>query len=297
MLAIGRVNRLSVVREVDFGLYLDGGDTGRGGFGDILLPKRYVPKGCKIGDALDVFVHLDSEDRIIATTERPYAMVGEFALLKVASVTKHGIFLDWGLPKDLLLPFNEQVTRMQAGKSYVVRIFLDADSHRIAASAKLDEFLFDEAHGEFEAGEEVALFNAAKTDLGYRMIVNNRYWGLLHRHELVRELRHGERLTGYIRQIREDGRIDLCLHRQASDKSNEVGEAILAALEAADGFLPLTDKTDPDEIRTRFGVSKNLYKKAIGALFRQRRISIGDDGIHALRAAAGKGEGEKAAGA
>ena len=138
MLAIGRINRLRVVREVDFGLYLDGGDTARGGFGEILLPGRYVPKGCTVGDALDVFVHFDSEDRIIATTERPYAMVGEFALLKVASVTKHGIFLDWGLPKDLLLPFNEQVTRMEAGKSYVVRIFLDADSHRIAASAKLD---------------------------------------------------------------------------------------------------------------------------------------------------------------
>ena len=286
MLAIGRINRLRVVREVDFGLYLDGGDTARGGFGEILLPGRYVPKGCTVGDALDVFVHFDSEDRIIATTERPYAMVGEFALLKVASVTKHGIFLDWGLPKDLLLPFNEQVTRMEAGKSYVVRIFLDADSHRIAASAKLDEFLFEEARGEFEADDEVSLFNAAKTELGYRMIVNNSHWGLLHRHELVRELKRGERLTGYIKQIREDGRIDLCLHRQASEKSAEVGEAILAALETAGGFLPLTDKTGADEIRARFGVSKTLYKKAIGALYRQRRISIGDDGIRARRPAA-----------
>ena len=274
MPAIGRINRLRVAREVDFGLYLDGGELG-----DILLPARYVPKGCRVGDDIDVFVYFDSEDRIIATTERPYAVVGEFALLKVASVTKHGIFLDWGLAKDLLLPFNEQVTRMEAGKSYVVRIFLDADSQRIAASAKLDEFLFDEAHGEFAPGDEVSLFNAAKTELGYRMIVNNSHWGLLHRHELVRELRRGERLSGYIKQIREDGRIDLCLYRQPSDKSAEVGDAILAALDAAGGFLPLTDNTDPEQIRARFGVSKKLYKKAVGALYRQRRITIGDDGI------------------
>jgi hypothetical protein len=290
--SIGRVNRLQVVREVDFGLYLDGGDAERGGLGDILLPKRYVPKGCRIGDALDVFIYTDSEDRLIATTERPYAMVGEYALLKVASVTKHGIFLDWGLPKDLLLPFNEQETRMEAGKAYVVRLFLDADSRRIAASAKLDEFLFDEAHGEFSPGDAVSLFNAARTELGYRMIVNNSHWGLLHRHEQVRELKRGERLNGYIKQIREDGRIDLCLHRQPSGKSGEIGDAILAAMEAAGGFLPLTDKTGADEIRARFAVSKTLYKKAVGALYRQRRIRIGDDGIHALPPAPEEDAGE-----
>lgn len=289
-MAIGRINRLTVVREVDFGLYLDGGEHG-----DILLPMRDVPQGCRVGDALDVFIYFDSEDRIIATTGRPYAMVGEFALLKVAAVTKHGIFLDWGLAKDLLLPFNEQVTRMEAGKSYIVRVFLDPDSRRIAASAKLDEFLFEEAHGEFAPGDEVSLFNAAKTELGYRMIVNGNHWGLLHRHELVREPARGERLTGYIKRIREDGRIDLCLHRQPSEKSGEIGDAILAALKAAGGFLPLTDRTDPEQIRERFGVSKKLYKKAVGALYRQRRIRIGDDGIHALRPAAGADAGERAA--
>lgn len=279
MVKIGRINRLKVVKEVDFGLFLEGGDVERGGYGNILLPKRYVPSGCKVGDEIEVFIYFDSEDRIIATTERPYAMVGEVALLKVASVTRHGIFLNWGLPKDLLLPFNEQVTRMEAGKSYIVYLYLDDAGGRIAASAKLDDFISDESHGEFEVGQEVQLFNAARTDLGYKLVVDNSHWGLLHRHELVRELRRGERLTGYIKQIREDGRIDLCLHRLPSEKSGEVGEAILSALEQAGGFLPLSDKSSPEAIKAQFGVSKGLFKKAIGALYKQREIVIGKDGI------------------
>jgi len=279
MVEIGRINRLTVEKEVDFGLFLNGGDVNEGGLGNILLPKRYVPKGCKVGDALDVFIYLDSEDRFIATTEKPYAMVGDFALLKVVSIGKVGVFLDWGLPKDLLLPYNEQVCRMEVGKSYVVRVFLDEESHRIAASALLDDFLHEGSEGEFAAGEEVQLFNAAKTELGYKMIVNNSHWGLLHRHDVVRELRRGERLTGYIKQIRPDGKIDLCLHKLPSEKSDEVGEAILAALEQAGGFLPLSDKSSPEAIRDRFGVSKAMFKKAIGALYKQRQIVIGDDGI------------------
>ncbi len=275
MIEIGRINRLPVVKEVDFGLYLDGGEEG-----EILLPARYVPKGCKVGDEIDVFIYFDSEDRIIATTERPYAMVGEFALLKVASISKHGVFLDWGLPKDLLLPFNEQATRMSEGKSYVVRLFLAEESRRIAASGKINDFLHEEdLENTFKAGEEVHLFNAAKTDLGYKMIVNNSHWGLLHRHEAVHELRRGEKLTGYIKQVRSDGKIDLCLHRLPSEKSDDVGEAILAALEQSGGFLPLSDKSSPDEIRAHFGVSKGLFKKAVGALYRQRKITLGTDGI------------------
>lgn len=281
MLEIGRINRLKVIKEVDFGIYLDGGDAKQGGHGEILLPARYVPKGCKVGDEIDVFIYFDSEDRIIATIEKPYAMVGEFALLKVASITKHGIFLNWGLPKDLLLPFNEQFTKMEEGKSYIVRVFLDEQTGRIAASAKINDFLHDDAFGEFEAGEEVSLLNAAKTDLGYKMIVNNTHWGLLHRHDQVRELRRGERLTGYIKQIRkEDNRIDLCLHKRPSEKSDAVGEAILHALEKAGGYLPVSDKSSPDEIRHRFKTSKALFKKAMGALYKQRLIRIENDGIH-----------------
>lgn len=276
---IGRLNRLKVVKEVDFGLFLDGGDIEQGGFGNILLPKRYVPQGCKVDDEIEVFIYFDSEDRIIATTERPYAMVGEVALLKAVSVTKHGIFFDWGLPKDLLLPFNEQITRIEAGKSYIVFLFLDDAGGRIAASAKLDDFISDEAHGEYEPGQEVQLFNAAKTDLGYKLVVNNSHWGLLHRHDMVRELKRGEKLAGYIKQVREDGRIDLCLHLKPSEKSGEVGEMILTALEQAGGFLPLSDKSDPADIKAQFGISKAMFKKAIGALYKQREITIGKDGI------------------
>ncbi|MBF0282249.1 MAG: GntR family transcriptional regulator [Zetaproteobacteria bacterium] len=279
-LKIGRMNRLQVCKQVDFGIFLDGGDPKTGGHGNILMPMRYVPKDCELNDELDVFIYLDSEDRLIATSERPYAMVGECALLKVAEVTRHGIFLEWGLPKDLLLPFNEQITRMEAGKSYIVLIYLDDDG-RIAASAKIDEFLHDvDDEGLYAVGEAVSLFNAAKTDLGYKMVVNDSHWGLLHRQALVRELRRGERLQGFIKQVRPDGKIDLCLHQKPSEKSDEVGEMILSSLESAGGFLPLNDKSDPELIKQRFGISKVMFKKAIGALYKQHEITIEKDGIH-----------------
>ncbi|MDX8409873.1 MAG: S1-like domain-containing RNA-binding protein, partial [Mariprofundales bacterium] len=237
------------------------------------------PAGCDIGDMIEVFIYFDSEDRIIATTERPYAMVGEFALLKVASVSHYGAFLEWGLSKDLLLPFSEQISPIKEGEFHLVCLFIDENSQRIAASAKLNDFLHDQSQADFGDGEAVSLLNAVKTDLGYKMIVNNSHWGLLHRHELVQELKIGQRLNGYIKQIREDGRIDLCLHQRPSEKSDEVADAILAAVEKAGGFLAMTDKSSPDAIKARFGVSKNLYKKALGALYRKRTISLGADGI------------------
>lgn len=279
MMKIGRINRLRIVKEVDFGLYLDGGDKEQGGFGEILLPIRYVPTKYAIDDMLDVFIYVDSEDRIIATTEKPFAMVGEFALLKVASINPYGIFFNWGLPKDLLLPFNEQFTRMDEGKSYVVRIFLDEKSNRIAASAKINRFLHDENEGIFEEGQEVSFFNAAKTDLGYKIIINNSHWGLLHQHELVHDIRRGEHLTGYIKRIREDDRIDLCLHQLPSEKSGEVADDILDALEKAGGFLAVNDKSSPDEIKAAFKISKRVFKKAIGMLYRQHKITLETDGI------------------
>jgi len=283
MIQIGRINRLRIVKDVDFGLYLDGGDEKRGGKGEILLPLRYVPQQYELGDELEVFIYLDSEDRIIATTERPYVMVGEFALLKVTEINAHGIFLNWGLSKDLLLPFNEQITRMDEGCSYVVYVFCDQQSQRIAATARINDFLEEEDHTQtFKEGQEVSLFNAAKTELGYKMIINNSHWGLLHQHELSRELRRGERMQGFVRRIREDRLIDLCLHRQASDKSDVIGEQLLAALKKHDGFLPLNDKSSPEAIRETFNTSKALFKKATGALYRKRIISIEADGIRLL---------------
>ncbi len=283
---LGRMNHLRVVKAVDFGLYLDGGAVEEGGFGEILLPSRYVPKGCRPGDEIEVFIYRDSEDRIIATTERPYAMVGEFACLKVVSMSRAGAFLDWGLPKDLLVPFSEQVHKMEEGKRYVVAIYVDEETQRIAASARLNDFLHDESEDEFEQGEEVDMFIANKTELGYKVIVNNSHWGLLHFNEVIRPLKRGECLKGFIKHIREDGKLDLTLHRKARDRTDEAADLILKALQQSGGFLPVGDKTPPDEIRDRFGISKGMFKKAIGSLYKRRIIVMADDGIRLHRDAA-----------
>jgi len=277
MIETGRMNKLKVVKHVDFGVYLDGGEAG-----EILLPVRYVPDPCHVGDALDVFIYRDSEDRLIAITEKPYAMVGEFALLKVVDVTAMGAFLNWGLPKDLLVPFPEQKPRMEAGKSYVVRIYLDEGSDRIVASARLDDFLYRESEDEFTAGEAVSLFIANKSELGYQVVVGNTHWGLLHHSEAARPLRRGHRLDGFIRNIREDGRIDVCLHIKASEKTGDIAQIMVHALRKNDGFIPVTDKSSPNDIREHFGISKKMYKKAVGALYKKKLIAIEADGIRLL---------------
>ncbi len=275
MIHIGKMNRLRVVKEVDFGVYLDGGEER----GEILLPVRYVPEECKVGDEIEVFIYFDSEDRIIATTEKPYAQVGEFAFLEVVAVNNTGAFLDWGLMKDLLLPYDEQTHRPEVGKSYVVYIFQDGTTGRVVASTKIRDFLDDESLGDFTVGQEVDLLNANKTDLGYQMIINNSHVGLLHQHEAMRVIKHGEKLKGFIQNIREDRKIDLCLFRQASDKTDEVNELILYKLKNSSGFLPLHDKSDPRDIQAAFGVSKKMFKKAIGSLYKQKAIVLEKEGI------------------
>ncbi|MFQ5345488.1 MAG: S1 RNA-binding domain-containing protein [Mariprofundus sp.] len=278
MAEIGKLNILRVSKMLDFGAYLDGGESG-----EILLPVRYVPVPCHTDDELEVFIYRDSEDRLIATTEKPYAMVGEFALLKVVDVTPMGAFLDWGLPKDLLVPFAEQKPRMEEGKPYVVRIYIDEDSDRIVASARLDDFLHSESENEFSVGEKVTMFVANKSELGYQVIISNTHWGLLHHNEVARPLRRGQQLPGFIKNIREDGRIDLCLHLKARDKTDDIAQLILHALKTHHGFIPLTDKSSPDEIRQRFTISKAMYKKAVGALYKQKQIAIEPDGIRLIR--------------
>jgi len=274
MVEIGKLNRLKVVKEVDFGLYLDGGEQG-----EILLPIRYVPKSWQIGAELPVFIYRDSEDRIIATTEKPYAMVGDFACLKVISITRMGAFLDWGLSKDLLVPFSEQIHEMEEEKRYVVRVYLDESSYRIVASARLDDFLYEENEDDFEAGEEVDLFVANKSDLGYKVIINNTHWGLLHNQEVVHPLKRGERLKGFVKNIREDGKIDIALHLRARDKTDDACDIILKALKRGGGFLAITDKSSPDEIRALFNLSKAMYKKAVGSLYKRKIILITNEGI------------------
>ncbi|MDQ6966513.1 MAG: S1-like domain-containing RNA-binding protein [Mariprofundaceae bacterium] len=279
MIEMGKVNRLRVVKEVDFGLYLDGGELEDGRKNEILLPTRYVPGGVKIDDEIDVFIYRDSEDRIIATTEHPYVMVGDFACLKVVSVNRNGAFLDWGLSKDLLVPFDEMEHRMEEGKRYVVGAYVDEDSDRIVASARLDALRSDESEDVFEEGEQVDLFVANKSELGYKLIVNTSHWGLLHNHEVVRPLKRGERLKGFIKLIRPDGKIDIALHKRARDKTDDAVDIILRELNNAGGFLALTDKSPPEEISQLFGLSKGMFIKAVGSLYKRKLIVIADDGI------------------
>jgi len=284
MIHIGKTNHLRMVKEVDFGVYLDGGES----LGEILLPIRYVPENLKVDDMLDVFIYYDSEDRIIATTEKPYAQVGEFAFLEVVAVNNTGAFLDWGLMKDLLLPYDEQTHRPEVGKSYVVYVLQDGTTGRVIASTKIRDFLDDESLGDFEVGQEVELLNANKTDLGYQMIINNTHSGLLHQHEAMRFIKHGEKLKGYIQNIREDRKIDLCLHQLPSEKTDEVTELIIYKLKSNGGFLPLHDKSDPKDIQQAFGVSKKMFKKAIGSLYKQKSITIEANGIRATKTSSDK---------
>ena len=273
MAEIGKLNSLRVVKEVDFGLYLDGGEHG-----EILLPKRYVPENAKPEDILDVFIYLDSEDRIIATTETPYIMVGEFACLKAVAVTPMGAFLDWGLMKDLFVPFREQKLKMEEGKWYIVTVYLDSDSKRLVASAKIEKFL-DNLPPDYEAGQEVDLLIVGETDLGFNAIINNKHLGVIYNNEIFQPLRKGDRIKGFIKKIREDEKIDLLLQKAGYGKVDDISMKILDVLKKHNGFLPVTDKSDPDTIYELFGVSKKTYKKAIGALFKYKIIDIEDKGI------------------
>jgi hypothetical protein len=269
---IGRMNRLVITRHSDFGLLLDGGELG-----EILLPKRYVPKAWKTEDKLDVFVMLDSEDRLMATPEKPKAMAGEFALLRVKEITNIGAFLDWGMPKDLLVPFREQRMLMKEGQSYLVYIYLDRLSGRLVASAKLDKFL--KGSGKcYTQGEQVDLMIWQRTDLGYKAIINGERWGMVFHNEVFQSLERGQRLDGYIKQVRPDGYIDLCLQQPGYGKVTSLTDTILNYLKEQGGFMPVTDKNPPEEIRALFGVSKKTYKMAIGALYKKRLIDFTEDG-------------------
>jgi len=272
MADIGKINTLQIARTSEFGLFLDGEDLG-----DVLLPKRYVSDGLKPGDTVDVFIMLDSEDRLTATTLKPYAMVDEFACLRVVSVTAIGAFLDWGMPKDLLVPFREQKAKMREGESYLVRIYLDRASGRLAASTKIDRFL-DKTEPSYEPGEMVDLMVCAKTDLGYKTIINGAHWGLVFHNEVFSPLMRGQRMNGFIKQVREDGKIDICLHKPGYEKVTDLTDVILDYIKGQGGFMPVTDKNSPEEIYALFGVSKKTYKKAIGALYKKRLVTFENNG-------------------
>jgi hypothetical protein len=276
MAEIGKINHLEVVKEVDFGIYLDGGDLG-----EILMPKRYVPEGTMPGDHLDAFIYLDSEDRLVATTEKPFAMVEEFALLQVVSVTPVGAFLNWGLPKDLFVPFREQRQPMEEGKKYLVYVYVDINTKRIAASSKIEQYL-DNIPVDYDLDEEVDLIIVNETDLGYNAIIDNSHFGILYKNEVFQPLNPGDRVQGYIKKIRTDGKIDLRLEKIGYEKISSFVDRIIAELQKNKGFLPLTDKSSPEEIYQTFKISKKNFKAAIGALYKKRFIALEDNGIRLL---------------
>jgi len=271
-LSLGRFNRLTIVRRAEQGLYLSGGPE------DILLPNRYVPDGAEIGDEIDVFVYLDNEERLIATTETPKAQVGDFAWLQVAWVNNFGAFLDWGLMKDLFVPFREQKMKMQKGKSYLVHLHIDPETYRIMASAKVERYLstdFPPYHG----GDEVDILVWQKTDLGFKAIVENRFSGMLFDAEIFRQLHSGDRLKAYVKQVRPDGKIDLSLQKKGQKAVHDFSDTLLEHLQNNGGFTPLGDKSPAEEIYALFGVSKKVFKKAVGDLYKQHLITIEPQGL------------------
>lgn len=274
---LGKFNQLEVVKEVDFGVYLDGGDDG-----EILLPTRYVPDDCQPGDMLNVFIYLDNEERLIATTLTPLVQVGEFAYLEVAWVNQFGAFLNWGLMKDLFVPFREQKMKMQVGRGYIIYAYVDEESYRIVASAKVERYLSKDMP-EYKEGELVDILIWQKTDLGFKAIVNNKYSGLLYQNEIFQSIETGMRMKAYVKQVRDDAKIDLELQRGGARKVDDFAEVLLQYLEEHEGRTSIHDKSEADEIYETFGVSKKTFKKAVGELYKKRLIVLEEQGIRLKR--------------
>ncbi len=273
MAQIGKVNSLKALRSVSIGFFLDGGTLG-----DLLLPQKYVPENLAVGDQVDVFVYLDSEDRLIATTEAPFAQVGDFALLKAVAVNKFGAFLDWGLVKNLMVPFGEQKERIVEGKHYLVYVYIDDNTKRLVASTKIEKFL-DNLPPDYKTGEQVQLIIAGKTEIGYKAVINNLHTGMLYFNQVFSTLTLGQKLTGYIQKVREDDKIDLQLQKIGYEKIVDISEIIIDKLKENKGYLAVTDKSSSDEIALLFGMSKKNFKKSIGALYKNRLIILENDGI------------------
>jgi predicted RNA-binding protein (virulence factor B family) len=268
MLQIGKFNSLKVIKQVPFGFYLDGGDDG-----EVLLPTKFADEACKVGDTCQVFVYHDSDSRLIATTQTPLAQVDECAFLNVVSVNNVGAFLDWGIDKDILVPYSEQDFPMAEGVSYVVFVYFDDETGRVAASTRLRDFLFEEGKN-FDPKEEVDLLICGRSDMGYKAVINGSHLGLIFKDEVFKPLRIGQRTKGFIKRVREDNKIDLCFQFHDDGARNDLAEQIIDDLEAHGGISTLTDKSSAQEISKRFNVSKNVYKKALGALYKQKRILL-----------------------
>ena len=270
---LGKFNQLEVVKEVDFGLYLDGGDEG-----EILLPTRYVPEDCKVGDMLNVFLYLDIDERLIATTLTPLVQVGQFACLEVSWVNQFGAFLNWGLMKDLFVPFSEQKMKMQVGRSYVDHAHVDEESYRIVASAKVERYLSKDMP-DYAPGAEVDILIWQKTDLGFKAIIDNKYSGLLYENEIFRALETGMQMKAFVKQVREDGKVDLILQKPGFEKVDDFSKTLLEYIREHGGRINLNDKSPAEDIYDTFGVSKKTFKKGVGDLYKKRLISLHENGI------------------
>lgn len=271
---LGDYNTLTIIKEVDFGLYLDGKDEG-----EILLPTRYVPAGVKVGDELRVFIYLDQDERLIATTEHPIVKVGEFGYLRVAWVNQYGAFLDWGLMKDLFCPFSEQKRKMEIGSSHMVHVHIDEESYRIVASAKVERYL-SSSQPAYQHNDAVDLLIWQKTDLGYKVIIDNSYQGLIYNNQIFRPIHIGAHERGYIDRIRPDGKLDVMLQPSGRQQTTEFSDILTDYLLAHNGSCPYGDGTSPEIIRQVFGVSKKTFKRALGDLYKRRVIDMDEDGIH-----------------
>jgi len=276
MLEIGRYNTLVVQREVDFGLYLNPKAD------EVLLPSKYVPRNVRPGDTLRVFVYTDSEDRPVATTLNPKAVVGEVAYLRAKDTSPIGCFMDWGLEKDLLVPKNEQQGKMQAGRRYVVKVLLDPKTNRVYGSTRIARHCV-KAGQELREGQQVSLMIIQFSKLGTLAVVDDQYLGMIYHSDTFEVLKIGRRRPGYIRKIRSDGKIDLTLKKPGPVSLSDSGRRIMEALQKADGFLPLHDKSSPGEITEHFQMSKKEFKRAIGGLYKKRLIEITNQGIRLVK--------------
>lgn len=274
---LGKFNNLEILRVVDFGIFLDGKDSG-----EILMPRKYVPSKFEIGDIIKVFVYLDSSERLIATTEQPLAQVGDFAYLEVSWTNQYGAFLSWGILKDLFVPFSEQNYKMQKGEHHLVYIYVDQETYRIVASAKINKFISKEK-APFNFGDQISALVWKKTDLGIKVIVENKYSGLLYKKEVFKDLCSGEIIKAYVKQVRDDGKIDLILQKPGYEYIEDFSKTLLNHIQKNNGFIELTDKSNAADIYNKLGISKKTFKKAVGALYKKRLITIDSDGIRIKR--------------
>lgn len=270
---IGKYYDLEVAKEVDFGLYLNSD------LGEILLPIKYVPEGTQVGDRVRIFLHKDSEDRLLATTLEPKGQLGDFVALQTKDLTPHGAFMEWGLEKDLFVPNREQHKKFEVGKTYVVRICLDYKTDRLIGVSKLNAFLSNEQLDGLKEGDKVNLLIYDETDIGYLAIVNKKHGGLIYKNEVFEPIAVGDEKTGYVKKIREDSKIDVSLSPLGMEAVDVNREVVLDALKENEGYLPLHDKSDPEDILRHLNMSKKAFKKAVGGLYKDKLILIEDEGI------------------